>query len=150
MTVDPTVSRGGREQVSASARTVAPPPAATVRWPDEKAELETYAAAGIDSVREMYHALRARYFGRAAYDFGEVTLVDVAKGVRSSGRLDDAVRLYQLNVDMVPTSTFALRTLAGGYLATGDSVAAIASYERALALDANDGQSRAALARLRR
>ena len=108
-----------------------------------------YAAGGIDSVRAAYGALRARYFGRAAYDFGEVTLVDVANSVRSAGSLADALRLYQFNVEMVPTSTFALRSLAGAHLAAGDTVAAIASYERALTIDANDAQSRAALARLR-
>lgn len=111
--------------------------------------LAAYTAAGVDSVRSAYNALRTRFFGRAAYDFGEVTLVDVANVVRSAN-LPDALRLYQLNVEMVPTSTFALRALAGATLAAGDTAAAIASYERALALDANDGQSRAAIARLRR
>ncbi len=117
--------------------------------PLQQVLLGAYAAGGVDSVKAAYHALRARYFGRAAYDFGEVTLVDAANGVRSSGALADALQLYQFNVEMVPTSTFALRSLAGGFLAAGDTSAAIVSYERALAIDANDGQSRAALARLR-
>ena len=108
-----------------------------------------YAVGGVDSVTSAYRALRARYFGSGAYDFGEVALVDVANAVRSAGPLTDALRLYQLNVEMVPTSTFALRSLAGGSLAAGDTAAAIASYERALAINPNDGQSRAALARLR-
>ena len=113
--------------------------------------LQAYEAGGVDSVKGEYRALRARYFGRAAYDFGEVPLVDVANGVRSSGRpLADALQLYQFNVEMVPTSAYALRSLAGGYLAAGDSAAAIASYERALAIDPNDQQSRTAIARLRR
>jgi hypothetical protein len=94
-------------------------------------------------------ALRTRHYGRAVYDFGEVPLVDVANAVRPS-RLADALRLYQLNVEMVPASTFALRSLAGGLLAAGDTATAIATYERALAIDPNDGQSRSALARLRR
>ena len=112
--------------------------------------LGAYAAGGIDSVVSSYRTLRERYYGRAAYDFGEVALVDVANSVRSSGSLADALRLYQLNVEMVPTSTFALRSLAGGSLAAGDTAAAIASYERALAINPNDDQSRAALARLKR
>jgi hypothetical protein len=118
--------------------------------PLQQVLLGAYAAGGVDSVSAAYHALRARYFGGAAYDFGEVTLVDVANNVRASGPLADALRLYRLNVEMVPASTFALRALAGASLAAGDTAAAIASYERALAIDANDGQSRAALARLRR
>lgn len=112
--------------------------------------LQAYADAGVDSVKGAYCALRARYFGRAAYDFGEVTLVDVANDVRSTGSIADALRLYQFNVEMVPASTFAFRALAGGYLAAGDSAAAIASYERALTIDPGDTQAGAALARLRR
>jgi len=109
-----------------------------------------YTSGGIDSLMLSYRTLRARYYGGAAYDFGEVALVDVANSLRSSGALADALKLYQLNVEMVPTSTFALRALAGGSLAAGDTTAAIASYERAIAINPNDAQSRAALARLRR
>ena len=111
--------------------------------------LGAYTAGGFDSVTSAYRTLRARYFGGAAYDFGEVALVDVADAVRSSGSLTDALKLYQMNVEMVPTSTFALRSLAGGSLAAGDTASAIVSYERALAINLNDGQSRAALARLK-
>ena len=112
--------------------------------------LGAYAAGGIDSATASYRTLRTRYYGSAAYDFGEVALVDVANSVRRSGALADALKLYQLNVEMVPTSTFALRSLAGGSLAMGDTTAAIASYERALAINPNDAQSSAALTRLRR
>ena len=111
--------------------------------------LAAYEAGGVDSVKTSYAALRARYFGRATYDFGEVTLVDVANVARSSGKIADALQLYQLNVEMVPTSTFALRSLAGGFLVARDTASAIASYERALAIDPNDNQSRAAIGRLR-
>jgi tetratricopeptide (TPR) repeat protein len=112
--------------------------------------LGAYAAGGIDSAMASYRTLRTRYYGSVAYDFGEVALVDFANSVRRSGALSDALRLYQLNVEMVPTSTFALRSLAGGSLAMGDTTAAIASYERALAINPNDTQSSAALTRLRR
>ena len=111
--------------------------------------LGAHAAGGVDSVTSAYRTLRARYFGGAAYDFGEVALVDVANAVRSSGSLADALKLYQLNVEMVPTSTFALRSLAGAWLASGDTASAIISYERALAINPNDAQSRAAVARLK-
>lgn len=118
--------------------------------PLQQVLLDAYSTGGVDSVKATYASLRARYFGRAAYDFGEVALVDVANRIRSTGSLADALRIYELNVEMVPASTFALRSLAGASLATGDTAAAIASYERALVINANDGQSRAALERLRR
>lgn len=112
--------------------------------------LGAYHAGGVDSVVSSYTALRTRYYGGAAFDFGEVALADVAGAIRSSGSLADALRVYRLNVEMVPTSTFALRMLAGASLAAGDTASAITSYERALAINPNDNQSRSALARLRR
>lgn len=121
----------------------------TVPRPLQQVLLGAYSVGGVDSVKATYNALRARYFGRAAYDFGEVALVDVANNIRA-GSLADALRIYQFNVEMVPTSTFALRSLAEASLAAGDTAAAIASYERALTVNANDSQSSAALSRLRR
>lgn len=112
--------------------------------------LGAYAARGVDSVIAGYRALRTRYYGGAAYDFGEVPLADVAGAIRAQDRVIDALRIYKLNVEMVPTSTFALRMLAGASLAAGDTAAAITSYERALVLNPNDNQSRAALTRLKR
>lgn len=78
--------------------------------------LQTYAAAGLDSTVAAYRGLRERYYGRAAYDFGEVPLVDVANGVRAQGTLSDAVALLELNLEMHPESRFARRQHAGAAL----------------------------------
>jgi tetratricopeptide (TPR) repeat protein len=69
--------------------------------------LGTYSVAGLDSVLAVYQNLRQRYHGRAAYDFGEVALADVASGVAAQGNVADAERLHALNVEMNPTSNFA-------------------------------------------
>lgn len=78
--------------------------------------LHAYAAGGLDSTVAAYRGLRQRYYGRAAYDFGEVPLIDVANRVRGQGSLEDAVVLYELNVEMNPDSRFAKQQLAGGAL----------------------------------
>jgi hypothetical protein len=97
----------------------------------------------------MYRALRQRYYGRAAYDFGEVALADVAAALREKNRLADAVRFHRLNVEVSPTSTFALRQAAEAELAAGDSAAARTHLERALAINPNDQQAKRALDALR-
>lgn len=112
--------------------------------------LIAYDSGGVDSVEFAYLALRARYYGRAAYDFGEVPLVDVANAIRARGKLADALRIYRLNTVVTPTSPFALRSLAGAQLAAGDTASSIKSFERALTIDANDGQSKHALEVLRK
>jgi tetratricopeptide (TPR) repeat protein len=106
-------------------------------------------AAGIDSAEAVYRALRQRYYGRAAYDFGEVPLSDAADALRAEGKSADAIRLLVLNTTFLPTSGFAHRQAAGGYLAAGDTASAIAMYEKALTINANDRQAQQALTALR-
>jgi hypothetical protein len=116
--------------------------------PIQQVVLTTYDAAGADSAIALYRALRERYFGRAAYDFGEVPLVDVAEALRGRDRAADAVRFYKLNVELQPSSGFALRQAAEGMLAAGDTGGARSSLEKALALNANDPQAKRMLDRL--
>ena len=117
--------------------------------PIEQIVLAAHAAAGIDSAESVYKALRQRYYGRAAYDFGEVPLTDAAEALRGQGHAADAVRLYLLNLPFLPTSAYAHRQAAGGYLAVGDTASAISMYEKALAINPNDRQTQQALTALR-
>jgi tetratricopeptide (TPR) repeat protein len=107
-----------------------------------------YDAGGTDSAVAAYRALRERYHGSAAYDFGEVPLVDVANRLREQGHLADALRLYVLNTEVSPNSGFAFRMAADGQLAAGDTAAAVASLRRAVAINVNDQQATRALDRL--
>src|SRR5262245_17581627 len=52
----------------------------------------TYQSGGIDSAVARYQALRDRYYGQFAYDFGEVPLVDVSNQLRQQGHAEDASR----------------------------------------------------------
>jgi hypothetical protein len=118
--------------------------------PLQQVLLGAYDAGGFDSLSSAYRALRTRYYGAAAYDFGEVPLADVGSALGRRGNLPDALRTHLLNVEVTPSSTFALRQAAGAQLALGDTAAAITSYERAVALNSNDGQSKRALETLRK
>ena len=96
----------------------------------------------------MYRALRTRYFGRAAYDFGEVSLADVGDALRARGKMTDALRFYVLNTELTPTSAFAFRQAAEAQLAAGDTASAIKSYQKALAINPNDRQVKGTLEKL--
>jgi len=117
--------------------------------PVQQLVLSAYDAGGADSAEALYRALRQRYYGRAAYDFGDVPLTAVAAALRARNRPADAVRFYLLNTELAPTSGFAFRQAAEGQLAVGDTAGAVASLERALAINANDPQAKQALDRLR-
>jgi hypothetical protein len=118
--------------------------------PLQQVLLNVYQAAGPDSTEAMYRSLRQRYFGSGSYDFGEVSLTDLAASTAVRSNVRDAIRFHLLNVEMNPTSTFALRQLAQTHLAARDTSAAIAAFERALRINPNDAQSRRALDALRR
>ena len=117
--------------------------------PIEQIVLAAHAAGGVDSAESVYRALRQRYYGAAAYDFGEVPLTDAADALRGQGHAADALRLYLLNTALLPTSGYAHRQAAGGYLAAGDTTSAIAMFEKALAINPNDRQAQQALTALR-
>jgi len=71
-----------------------------------------YAKSGLDSTRARYTALRDRYYGSAAYDFGEVPLTEVGLALADSGHVADAANLFNLNVEMNPKSGYAARQAA--------------------------------------
>jgi predicted negative regulator of RcsB-dependent stress response len=68
-----------------------------------------YDQGGMDSTVARYHALHDRYYGRAAYDFGEVPLTLVAAHAESTGHADDSAKLLAMNVEANPNSNFAKR-----------------------------------------
>lgn len=68
-----------------------------------------YDQGGMDSTMARYRALHDRYYGRAAYDFGEVPLTLVAAHAESTGHADDSAKLLALNVEANPNSDFAKR-----------------------------------------
>jgi len=78
-----------------------------------------YDTGGVDSTLSRYHALRDRFYGRAAYDFGEVPLADVGTKLRQAGHGADNLRVQALNVEMNPNSAFAKRRYANA--AIGDA-----------------------------
>ena len=116
--------------------------------PIQQIVLNAYDAAGADSAESVYRALRTRYFGRAAYDFGEVSLADVGDALRARGKTADALRFYLLNTELTPNSAFAFRQAADAQLAAGDTASAIRSYQRALAINPNDRQVKGTLEKL--
>lgn len=117
--------------------------------PLQQLVLAAYERGGVDSAEAAYRALRERYYGRAAYDFGEVALADVGAVLRDRSRFADAVRIALLNTGFSPNSGFAHREAAEAQLAAGDTASAVKALERALEINADDGQARRALDAIR-
>jgi predicted negative regulator of RcsB-dependent stress response len=95
------------------------------------------AAGGKDSATKVYRGLRERFYGRAAYDFGEVTLNTFAGRLARDGRFDDALSMVQLNAEFFPVSSNVPFVRGEVLLARRDTTAAISEYRRSIAIDGN-------------
>jgi hypothetical protein len=97
--------------------------------------LEVYGTAGIDSTVARYNLLHDRFYGSGSYDFTERSLNELGASLLAKGKNDDAVRVFQLNVQQNPNSSFAYSSLADAYAAAGQKDLAIQNYEKAIQLE---------------
>jgi len=109
---------------------------------------QTLRAQGTAAVIVQYRDLRQRYFGRQAYDFGEDTLLGLAQRIVES-KPDDAVALVQLNLEFNPNSARSYIALAHAYTRKIDDASAMASLEKALELEPDNGVARGQLDQLK-
>jgi tetratricopeptide (TPR) repeat protein len=100
--------------------------------------LQTLNASGAAAAVAQYRELRNQFYGRQSYDFGEETLLTVAQQV-TQRKPDDAIALLKLNLEFYPKSSRGLSALAFAYTRKLDDASAIATLEKALELDPDNG-----------
>src|SRR5213596_1590175 len=111
---------------------------------------ETAQTAGVDSATRAYRALRDRYYGRAAYDFGEPTLDIAAFRLARGGKFAEAFAILRLNEEQFPTSSNLATFRANINLMKGDTAAAIAAFREAVRRDSTYGEAQGRLRQLTR
>jgi len=116
--------------------------------PLEQLIMETAQASGVDSATRAYRALRDRYYGRAAYDFGEPTLDVAAFRLARAGKYDEAFGILKLNEDQFPSSSNAATFRGNINLMKGDTSAAIAAFREAVKRDSTNGEAQNRLRQL--
>ena len=105
---------------------------------------------GVPAAAARYRELRQEHYGSAAYDFSPQSLNNVAENLaRGQNNVDGAIEVAKLNVEFNGDKGESHLGLAGLYSMKGDKEAAIASIERALALDPEDGRAKRMLERVR-
>jgi hypothetical protein len=95
----------------------------------------TVQQSGLDSAVKAYRGLRERYYGRAAYDFGEQSLNTAADGLRARSRFDDALGILRLNAEFFPDSAQVYFRMGEAFLGKADTANAVANYRAALQKD---------------
>ncbi len=96
--------------------------------------LAAYDKGGVDAAAARFRELRQRYYGRATYDFGDVSLTEAANTVQQGGDTTGALKLLELNVELLPESWFGYWQLAEMRAGAGRTAQAITALERAVAL----------------
>ena len=105
---------------------------------------EQGAPAAIDQYRE----LRAKFYGRQAYDFGEDTLIALARSVTQI-RPGDSIALLQVNLEFFPRSAATYAEIGFAYTRKLDDDSAIQNLEKALEIEPNNGVIRGQLEQLK-
>lgn len=101
---------------------------------------------GTEAAWSRYREMRA---SPGRYAFSEAAMNALGYKLLQSQRAKEALAVFETMVDAYPASLNALDSLADGQQANGMREAAMASYERILSLQPNQGNARQALQRLR-
>lgn len=109
---------------------------------------QTAIQQGGDAAVTQYRDLRTRFHGRAAYDFGENTLIAVSQRL-ANARPDDAIKLMKLNIEFFPNSSASWAALAFGYTRKLDDASAITALEKAVEFDPSNNVARGQLEQLK-
>jgi tetratricopeptide (TPR) repeat protein len=112
--------------------------------------IDALEAKNADSAVGLYRDLRTRYYGRAAYDFGEMAIPFEAPQVaQMPNQRPAAIQLLKLNLEFYPQSVLTLTNLAQIYVQAGDTVSALDALTKAAAIAPDDRQVKGMLARLK-
>ena len=106
---------------------------------------EIATASGADSAVRAYKALKNRYYGRAAYDFGESSLNTAAFRLGRANKFDEAFALLTLNEETFPASS-GLSVFRGNIsLMRGDTAAAERAFREAVRRDSTNNEAKGRL-----
>ena len=107
---------------------------------------QTIDSKGIDAGVAQYRSLRKRGFPGLPESFSDTNKLGYQ--LLSKGETQAAIQIFQLNVETHPKSSNAHDSLGEAYAAAGNKELAIESYRKALALNPENTNSKAALLRL--
>jgi tetratricopeptide (TPR) repeat protein len=93
----------------------------------------TIASSGIDQATKQYHDVKAA--APATYNLDEDELNALGYQLIRAHKLDQAIRIFQLNIEAYPQSGNTWDSLAEAYMDDGDRAHAIANYHRSLQIN---------------
>jgi tetratricopeptide (TPR) repeat protein len=99
----------------------------------------TIASSGIEEAVKQYHDLKAA--GSATYKFDEGELDTLGYQLIGTKKFNEAIRIFQLNVEAYPQSSNTYDSLGEAYMDDGNKPQAIANYQKSLQLNPKNGNA---------
>ena len=93
----------------------------------------TIASSGIDAAIKQYHDLKAA--GNTTYNFDEGELNALGYQLIRTKKFEEAIRIFQLNVEAYPQSSNVYDSLGEAYMDDGNKPQAIANYQKSVQLN---------------
>ena len=93
----------------------------------------TIASGGIDQAARQYRDLKAA--SSATYDFAERELNSLGYELIRAKKFNEAIRIFQLNIEAYPQSANVYDSLGEAYMDAGNKPLAIANYQKSLELN---------------
>jgi tetratricopeptide (TPR) repeat protein len=109
---------------------------------------ETLVRDGVPALVTQYDEMRKQFYGRAAYDFGENTLIAVARRIVEV-RPADAIAILEAHLKYFPNSATGYEALGYAYTRRNNDADAIKALEKAVELDPNNITARGRLEQLK-
>ena len=109
---------------------------------------DTAATQGADAAVAKYTEMRSESLESGQYDFRARSVVNAARRLQDEKHAEAATSLLKGAVALFPNSADVAATLGMALLQGGDRDGAKAQFDRALAIDPNNGQAQQGLRRL--
>src|SRR5580700_3598172 len=93
----------------------------------------TIASSGVDAAVKQYHDLKA--VQPTTYNFDEDELNSLGYRLLNAKKFNDAIRIFQLNVEAYPQSSNVYDSLGEAYMNSGNKPLAISNYQKSLQLN---------------
>ena len=114
----------------------------------DAALLETYSEKGADAMMTEYVILRERFYGRAAYDFGENSLNALGYALLGKDDYAAAIAVFRENAKHFPESSNVYASLGEAFLEARQPDSARFYYDRSLELDPRNRNAKQKLEKL--
>jgi CubicO group peptidase (beta-lactamase class C family) len=108
--------------------------------------LRTVIDKDVATAIKQYHELKQDH--AAEYNFGEMELNTVGYQLLQMKKVDEAIAIFKLNVEVFPQAANSYDSLGEAYLTHGDKELAIANYKKTLELNPDNPEATKNLATL--